>query len=291
MSKSCYMHFEPSSEQKESCSRTAPFVSNKDVSQMIYINNCAIRKVKEIQFLGVIIDDKLNWSAHIEYLAKKLRSASAVLCRIRECVPKENYMNLYYSLFESHLTYGITVWGGVCKSRLEQIFKIQKHCIRILFGDREAYLDKFLTCVRTRPCCWANEKFDYRSQILGADFYCKEHTKNLFNNNKIMTVQNLYNYHACIEMFKIIKFRLPISLYSLINVSGRNSLLLILPEKTSQFMYKASFLWNTAYKRMLTRDHDTSTKLSFVKTTLKTLLIENQKKFDRDEWIMENFSI
>ena len=87
------------------------------------------------------------------------------------------------------------------------------------------------------------------------------------------------------------KFRLPISLYSFINVSSRNALLLILPEKTSQFLYKASFLWNTAYKRILTRDHDTSTKLSYVKSTLKTLLLENQKKVDSDEWIMDNFSI
>ena len=291
MSKSCYMHFEPSSDQKETCSRTIPFVSNKDLSQTIYINNHAIRKVKEMKFLGIIIDDQLNWSAHIEYLAKKLRSAAAVLCRIRSCVPKENYKNLYYSLFESHLTYGITVWGGVCKSKLEQIFKIQKHCIRILFGDHEVYLDKFSTCTRTRPCCWVNKRFDYRTQILNENFYCKEHTKSLFNNNKILTVQNLYNYHACIEMFKIIKFRLPISLYALIRVSSRISLLLILPEKSSQFMYKASFLWNTAYKRILTRDHDTSIKLSYIKNTLKALLLDNQKKFDSNEWVPENFAI
>ena len=79
MTKSCYMHFEPSSDQNGSCSRTTPFVSNKYVTQMIYINNYTIRKVKEAKFLGVIIDDKLNWSAHIEYLAKKLRSAAEVL--------------------------------------------------------------------------------------------------------------------------------------------------------------------------------------------------------------------
>lgn len=103
------MHFEPSSDKKENCARTMPFVSNKDVSQMIYINNCPIRKVKEAKFLGVIIDDKLNWLAHIDHVAKKLRSAAAVLCRIGDCIPKENYR----ALFESHLTYGITALFGV----------------------------------------------------------------------------------------------------------------------------------------------------------------------------------
>ena len=56
-------------------------------------------------------------------------------------------------------------------------------------------------------------------------------------------------------------------------------------------MYKASILWNTAYKRILTRDHDTSTKLAYVKSVLKISLLENQKKFDIDEWIMEIFLI
>ena len=82
MSKSCYMHFEPSYEKAENCSRTIPFVSNRHTSKAIYINYTSIKKVSKTKFLGVIIDDKLNWSAHIEYLAKKLRSAAAVLCRI-----------------------------------------------------------------------------------------------------------------------------------------------------------------------------------------------------------------
>ena len=65
MSKSCYMHFEPSCEKNENCSRTTPFVSNRHASKAIYINNVPINKVSETKFLGVIIDDKLNWSAHI----------------------------------------------------------------------------------------------------------------------------------------------------------------------------------------------------------------------------------
>ena len=41
------------------------------------------------------------------------------------------------------MTYCITVFGTVSKTCSEKLFKIQKHCIRILFGDLEKYLDKF----------------------------------------------------------------------------------------------------------------------------------------------------
>ena len=44
----------------------------------------------------------------------------------------------------------LSVFGTVSKTYTEKLFKIQKHCIRILFGDIEKYLNKFRTSVRTR---------------------------------------------------------------------------------------------------------------------------------------------
>ena len=58
------------------------------------------------------------------------------------------------------------------------LFSVHKHCMRILFGDKQAYLEKFKTCCRTRP-------FDM--QKLGAKFYEREHTKPLFHKNSILT--------------------------------------------------------------------------------------------------------
>ena len=70
---------------------------------------------------------------------------------MRDNIPEEHYKPLYYALFESHMTYCITVFGTVSKTCSEKLFKIQKHCIRILFGDLEKYLGKFKTSARTRP--------------------------------------------------------------------------------------------------------------------------------------------
>ena len=93
MSKCCYIHFEPSKDNSGVCSRSLPFVGNSDESKVLYINGVPIKEVEEVKFLGVVLDSKLNWSAHISYLIKKLRSAAAVLCRIRHWVPKDNYAN------------------------------------------------------------------------------------------------------------------------------------------------------------------------------------------------------
>ena len=94
-----------------------------------------------------------------------------------------------------------------------------------MFGDNEAYFNKFMTCVRTRP---------RESQKLGNEFYEQEHSKPLFNDNNLLTVYQLYKYHCTLEMFKIVKLRLPISLYSLFNMSNRRENYFITPNPAHQ---------------------------------------------------------
>ena len=135
------------------------------------INGKIIRQVTETKFLGVIIDDKLNWKPHIEALIKKLKSACGRIYKIKNCLPENLHKLIYHTLFESHLGFAISVWGGVSNNRLKPIFLTQKKCIRIMFGDTKGYIDKFCTCART-------QSFD--AQRLGAEFYRKESSKPLF---------------------------------------------------------------------------------------------------------------
>ena len=263
-------------------------MGNSDESKTLYINGLKIKEVSEVKFLGVIIDNKLNWSAHVKYLTKKLRSAAAILCRIRHWIPKDNYTNIYHALFESHLTYGITVWGGIPETWMDKIFVIQKHCIRVLFGDLNMYLDKFCTCLRVRPLYTGRD-----SQKLGKSFFCKEHTKRLFNQNDILAVRNLHTYHCCVEIFKIMKFRIPINLYETLNISHRNnSMLLITPSPSCHFSYIGPKTWNTAYKKILDdSEQDLTTTVALVKNSLKHLLIKNQKVHEENEWRPANFEL
>ena len=112
------------------------------------------------------------------------------------------------------MTNFITVFGTVSKTCTENLFKIQKHCIRILFGDLEKYLNKFKTSARTRP---------FETQRLGTEYFCKEHTKPLFNKLGVLAFQNLFNYQICLENLKNLKSRAPQSLFQLYVLSTRNN--------------------------------------------------------------------
>ena len=157
--------------------------------------------------------------------------------RISGYVPVDLYKDLYHTLFESYLTYGITLWGGVSDCKLRPLFNEQKKVIRILFGDKEKYLDKFRTCARSRS---------FPHQQLDSEFYIKEHSKPLFNKKEIMSAKNLYAYHCGNEIFKILKYRSPIKIFELFQLSARSSknLLLITPKQSATIVYRAGTLWN-----------------------------------------------
>ena len=67
-------------------------------------------------------------------------------------IPQSQYMNIYNSLFLSHLTYGISAWGGIPDYKLEKLFVIQKRCICLLFGKKLSFDqgEYYKTCARAR---------------------------------------------------------------------------------------------------------------------------------------------
>jgi len=283
MSKCCYIHFKPNFESDETCARVRPFAHENDKSKAIFINDRKIVKVSSTKFLGVVIDEKLSWIPHIQYLTKKIRSITGAICRIRRSIPSDLYLKLYSALFESHLSYGISVWGVALKDQTnDRLFIAQKHCIRILFGDLDAYLEKQSTCARVRP---------YNGQQkLGSQYYQKEHTKPIFKRLKILTVQNLFKYYSISEIYKIIKFRCPYSLYESITISKRfTSLTIILAQKSNTFIYIASKFWNEIHKRILNPNDGLATSINLVKLRTKNLLLESQSADLKDHWTLNNF--
>ena len=263
MDKCCYMHFKPRN----------PKTDIESPKYDLKIGDTQIECVSETKFLGIIIDEKLTWDPQIQYLKKKLSCATGILNRIKDSIPATLHKNLYHTLFESHLCYGITTWGGVSDAKLKPLFKVQKKCIRILFGDKEKYLDKFKTCCRVRI---------KEEQILGQEYYQKEHTKPIFQLHKLMTVFNLYVYHCSMETFKILKNRMPISMYTLFSISSRKETYLITPIPTPQFLYNSSFIWNTV-RKLLIGNNFSGSEISF-KVSLKKFIFENQHFGDITEW-------
>jgi len=84
---------------------------NDEQLPSLVINNGNIQMVQEAKFLGVIIDSRLTFSAHVSNLCKKISRNIGVLNRISSLIPPRAKKSIYFSLIYSYVTYCVTVWG------------------------------------------------------------------------------------------------------------------------------------------------------------------------------------
>ena len=82
------------------------------------------KKADKVKFLGVIIDENLAWDDQIKHLENKPLATIVLIKRVKKFIPSSHYLKIYQSLFVSHLTYGISCWGGVYYSKLQKLFNI-----------------------------------------------------------------------------------------------------------------------------------------------------------------------
>ena len=102
----------------------------------ININNTEIEEKCTTSFLGVQIDNKLNWKAHISHICKKISKSIAILRMARSVFPLNILKMIYMSLIYSHINYCILIWGSAEKGIIEPLFKLQKKAIRIITNSR-----------------------------------------------------------------------------------------------------------------------------------------------------------
>jgi hypothetical protein len=98
----------------------------------IKFNNAPLTCSSSVEFLGVIIDENLSFKDHIIKVKKKLSISLFVLAKIRDNISLSIAVQLYYSLFESHLTYCNLLWGNS--------FTTYLHPLQVL---QDKYLKKF----------------------------------------------------------------------------------------------------------------------------------------------------
>ena len=93
-----------------------------------------IAEVTSSKFVGVIIDDKLNWRDHVSFVCRKVARGLGVIIKARKVLQKGSLINLYYSFIYPYLIYCNQIWGSACKTQIELLFISQKKALRIITG-------------------------------------------------------------------------------------------------------------------------------------------------------------
>ena len=113
-------------------SYTDTLLSTLTDSPTITINDNQISQVTTAKSLGVNLDNKLDWSSHINKLTKKVASGIGAIKRIRHLVPQATLLLIYQALIQPHFDYCNIVWGNCGITLQTKIQKLQNRAARVL---------------------------------------------------------------------------------------------------------------------------------------------------------------
>ncbi len=104
---------------------------------VLKFGNEEIVKKPSTKFLGIIVDQHLDWFDHYKCLNSRLSRAVYILNRVKNVLPTDCMRMLYFSLFHSHLAYGLLLWGPNMKAEpFNKLFLKQKKIIRIVHNAK-----------------------------------------------------------------------------------------------------------------------------------------------------------
>jgi len=85
---------------------------------------------ESVKLLGLMVDQKLTWTDHVDLVCKKLSRVIFLLRKLRLLVTPEYLLMTYYALFHSHISYGIVLWGHAPAT--SRVLVLQKAAVRII---------------------------------------------------------------------------------------------------------------------------------------------------------------
>jgi len=101
--------------------------------QSVHLNK-QISIISNSKFLGIHINDTINWKNHIDYNLPKLSTACHAMRIIKPYMSLKTLKIVYHSTFNSFISYGLPFWGTSPHSK--KIFRMQKRIVRIMMGCR-----------------------------------------------------------------------------------------------------------------------------------------------------------
>lgn len=103
-----------------------------DTQFNIHIDGNTIERVRFTKFLGVYIDEDLNWKHHTAQISKKISKSLGILNRVKYILPRQILITLYLTMIHPYLIYCNIIWGGASLLALNRLVTLQKRALRLI---------------------------------------------------------------------------------------------------------------------------------------------------------------
>ena len=105
----------------------------------IEFNNKSIKRAKSIKYLGITLDEFLDWNEHITNIGKSLKSLFSVFYNIRRYLTLEHIKVIYYTMIYSRIKYGICAYGFAKQENMDKVQVLQNKLLKVLLEKEWRY--------------------------------------------------------------------------------------------------------------------------------------------------------
>ena len=91
-----------------------------------------LASVENTKYLGVQVDNSLDWKELIKSVSTKLSRAVGLLKYAKRFLPQNSLKTLYTSIIEHHFLYCCAVWGCCGTTEISKLQKLQNRAARII---------------------------------------------------------------------------------------------------------------------------------------------------------------
>ena len=150
--------------------------------------------VNKTKYLGVHVDNSLDWKEHIKTVSTKVSRAIGFLKHAKNILPIASLKTLYSSIVEPHFRYCCSVWGCCGTTDIDQLQKLQNRAARIVtnssFGAPSRPLIESLGWKTVRELVDQDSRLMVYKSINGLAPQCMS---DLFTRNSACSSRNLRN--------------------------------------------------------------------------------------------------
>lgn len=178
--------------------KTCFIVFNRSIQSSHELNlvlkDTKLTQVSSIKFLGVTLDENLNWKNHLNELHSNITKFCGIFFKIRNKMPSKILKNLYFATIYPKLLYGIELYANTCPTFLYDLMIINNKLLRILQNKpRDASIKDLYQTYNTLPI---DKLFQYQLLLFSHKLiYFKSLLPSVFNNYFVLN-SNVYSYNT-----------------------------------------------------------------------------------------------
>ena len=98
----------------------------------VKINGTELEVVSKIKYLGVLLDNSLDWKDQVQAVSLKVSRGLGILKHAKKFLPFSALTSLYTSIVEPHFRYCCSVWGCAGTTEIDRLQKLQNRAARIV---------------------------------------------------------------------------------------------------------------------------------------------------------------